>query len=285
LDRQYGPNDVAFAEEIAAMAALAIDNARLFAQAQRAIGARDAVLGIVAHDLRNPLNNIMMSAVLLNAKAPADADQTRQFADQAMKAAKQMNRMIQDLLDIASMETGHLGLDRKPVPASALVAEVLEANRSQAGGRELRSEVSLQLPNVDADSDRILQVFSNLVGNAIKFTPQSARIAIGGIPDGSVVRFWVSDNGPGISTEHLPHVFSRFWQSAKADRRGLGLGLSICKSIVEAHCGRIWVTSEPNRGTTFFFSLPISVPAASEVRAECWDSDVERPFRRGASAK
>jgi signal transduction histidine kinase len=113
------------------------------------------------------------------------------------------------------------------------------------------------LPPIHADSARIQQVLSNLVGNAIKFTPPGGRITVRAERAGpNEVRVVVSDTGPGIAPEMLPHVFSRFWQGKRSDRRGVGLGLSIAKGIIEAHDGRIWVESRPGEGTKFIFSLP-----------------------------
>ena len=126
----------------------------------------------------------------------------------------------------------------------------------------LESVVSEDLPPIHADPARIQQVLSNLVGNAIKFTPQGGRITIRAERGGAdEVRIAVRDTGPGMAVEQLPHIFGRYWQGKRSDRRGIGLGLAIVKGIVEAHGGRIWVESHPGAGSEFIFTLPVAVPA------------------------
>ena len=120
--------------------------------------------------------------------------------------------------------------------------------------------VDENVPAVAADRDRVLQVFGNLLGNAIKFTPAGGTVTIGAVNDGVEVRFSVCDTGPGIPPEHVPHVFDRYWQAKSTAKLGTGLGLSIAKGIVEAHAGRIWVESEPGRGASFIFTLPCAEP-------------------------
>jgi signal transduction histidine kinase len=147
--------------------------------------------------------------------------------------------------------------------ARDLIAEAVEMQRPLATSAdlEIRIDVDSDVPEIWVDHHRLLQVFENLVGNAIKFTGAGGRITIGASPRDWEVLFWVADTGTGIAPENLPRVFDRFWQAtASARRLGAGLGLPITKGIVEAHGGRIWVESEPGRGTTFFFSIPTGVP-------------------------
>jgi signal transduction histidine kinase len=127
--------------------------------------------------------------------------------------------------------------------------------------------VERDIPEVWADLDRLLQVFENLVGNAVKFTEPGGRITVGAARRGDDVLFWVADTGAGIAAEDLPHLFDRFWQARKATRRGAGLGLPIVKGIVEAHGGRIWVESTLGRGSTFFFTIP-TMPRAEQRQGE-----------------
>jgi signal transduction histidine kinase len=131
--------------------------------------------------------------------------------------------------------------------------------RSLATARslDLRLDHPAGLPKVKADPQRIHQVFSNLIGNAIKFTPQGGRISVNGAQVGTEVQMGVTDSGPGIPSEQLPHVFGQFWQAKRTDRRGIGLGLAIAKGIVEAHEGRIWVESTLGEGSSFYFTLPV----------------------------
>jgi signal transduction histidine kinase len=255
--RRYGPEDLALAEEVARRAALAVDNARLYHEAELATRARDQMLSIVAHDLRNPLGTMLMVSELLEETLPADSP-SRRHVGMMRRAGKQMNRLIQDLLDVKRIEHGHLTVEPRPVAAAPLLSDAAEMLRSLAAARTLELSVDApdDLPMVLADTVRIQQVISNLVGNAIKFTPQGGRITLHGLQAGNEVRVAVTDTGPGIAAEQLPHVFAHYWQGSRADNRGLGLGLVIAKGIVEAHAGRIWVESTLGAGSSFYFTLP-----------------------------
>lgn len=267
--RTYGQADLRLAEEIASRAALAIENARLYRVAERAIEARDAVLGVVAHDLRSPLSGILMQAALL--RRPEGQDRrSRKPADAIERAATRMNRLIQDLLDVTSMEAGHLSIEKHRVAAGKTIAEFVESQTplAQAASVEIALEVSPDLGEIFADRERLLQVLENLVGNAVKFTPRGGRVTIGARRSDEEALFWVADTGPGIEPSFSTHVFDRFWQERKARGRGVGLGLPIVKGIVEAHGGRVWVESEVGAGTTFFFTLPLGRPAAAARSSE-----------------
>jgi signal transduction histidine kinase len=252
----YAPADVRFAEQIAQRAALAIENARLYAEARRAVRARDEVLGIVAHDLRNPLGTILLQAERLRHPGAAPAHWSP--IDAIERSADRMSRLIQDLLDVTRMEAGRLSVERARVAAGELVGDCVEAQRplAAAASVELRADVAGDLPELWADRHRLQQVFENLIGNAIKFTAPGGAIVVGAAPRDGAVLFRVADTGRGIAGEAVPHVFDRFWQAGKAGRRGAGLGLPIAKGIVEVHGGRIWVESTPGRGSTFFFTIP-----------------------------
>jgi PAS domain S-box-containing protein len=256
-DRDYGPEDLALVEELARRASLAVDNARLFHEAQHATRARDEMLSVVAHDLRNPLNTIVMGANTIAELIPNATPLLQKHAGILRRAADRMNRLIQDLLDVKRIESGQLMVDLRSIAVSALIDEATEMLRplAAAASLELLQEVAADLPRVQADSGRILQVLSNLVGNAIKFTPPGGRITMTAIDIGNEVRFEIADTGPGIAADQLPHVFGRFWQGSRGDRRGIGLGLAIAKGIVEAHGGRIWVESRVGEGSHFYFTL------------------------------
>jgi PAS domain S-box-containing protein len=267
--RPYEQEDLPLLEEIALRAAMAVENARLYEIARRAIQARDDVLGVVAHDLRNPLGTMVMQAALLRRRGGEPERRSRKPAEAIERAATRMDRLIQDLLDVTRMEAGRLSVEQGRVPAGPVVSDSVEAQKPLASqsSLELLLDLAPALPEVWADRDRLLQVFENLIGNAVKFTEPGGRISAGAAPRDGEVLFWVADTGPGITAEDLPHLFDRFWQARKAGRRGAGLGLPIVKGIVEAHGGRIWVESTPGRGSTFFFTVP-TAPRTEQWRGE-----------------
>ena len=254
---KYGPGDLALAEELGRRVATAIDNARLYSQAQAAIKARDDVLGIVAHDLRNPVGTIRMTAELLSELEMPDEKRKKNYAI-IRRAADRMNSLIQDLLDVSSIEAGRLSIRPNVVEIEPILDELRDMFHSQTEARLQTLDVHYPaaLPRINADRDRVLQLFGNLLGNAVKFTPEGGRIAVSVAPEREVVRFTVADTGRGIAEEELPHVFDRFWQSRQTKRGGAGLGLAITKGIVEAHRGEIAVSSAPGVGTEFTFTLP-----------------------------
>lgn len=256
--RIYGPHDVRLAEALAQRAALSIENAQLYRAARRATQVRDDVLGIVAHDLRNPLNSIVLTTRLLRLKKAEPERQEQEPAQIIERAATRMNRLIQDLLDVTRLEAGHLTIERAQISAQQVIAEVVEAEKplANAAAIELRLKIAPDLPEIWSDRDRLIQIFENLIGNALKFTKPGGSITIGAEAKESEVLFSLSDTGSGIAAEELPHLFERFWQGRKAQRGGAGLGLSIVKGVVEAHGGRIWVESTPSKGSSFFFTIP-----------------------------
>jgi PAS domain S-box-containing protein len=267
--RAYGPADLRAAEALAERAALAIENGRLYQTALRATQFRDEVLGVVAHDLRNPVAAIMMQASLLKRRGPAPERRNPKPVESILRASRRMNRLIGDLLDVTLIEAGRLSVERARVSARPLVQDSVETQRpmASAAALEMRVEIGDALPDVWGDQHRILQVLENLLGNAIKFTPPHGRVTIGAAPADGKVLFWVADTGCGISAEGLLHVFDRFWREKKTARHGAGLGLPIARGIIDAHGGRIWVESTPGRGTIVFFTVP-EAPAAAEHRAD-----------------
>ena len=229
---------------------------RMYDDARRAIDAREEVLKVVSHDLRNPLNTISMSADLMLEVALSEQTRVKQLSI-IKRAGERMNRLIQDLLDVTKLEAGRLGIAPRPIAPAAVIHEAVEMLRPLAAEKGIRMEsvVADDLPVIAADAGRVLQVLSNLVGNAIKFTPAGGSVTLRVARAGGDVRFCVADTGSGISPEQLPRIFGRFWQADPTDRRGIGLGLAIAKGIVEAHGGRIWVESRVGEGTSFYFTL------------------------------
>ncbi|WP_255415215.1 sensor histidine kinase KdpD [Vitiosangium sp. GDMCC 1.1324] len=257
----YTADDLEFARGLGRLASLAVENARSYQSARRATRARDDVLGIVAHDLRSPLNSIILSAQALQrwkGNAAADTPRAADALGTIVSSVRRMNRLIDDLLDVARMDAGQLSIRPSPQPTETLLREVIEAARPQAEEVHLVLELPEVLPPVLADRDRLLQVFSNLLGNALKFTPPGGEVKVSARVEGGTICFQVHDTGPGIAPEALMHIFERFWQADRRDRRGSGLGLSIAKGLVDAHGGRIWVESEPGHGSTFLFTMPVA---------------------------
>ncbi len=227
-------------------------------EAREAVRQRDDVLGVVSHDLRNPVHTAFMStSLLLDLLDEGDSIQRKQLGI-IKRATERMNRLIGDLLDVTRIDAGNLHLYPSPLDPADVLREVREIFEPQAAEKSLELEVEIPdgLPPVSADPERVLQVFSNLLGNALKFTPAGGRIAVRAGPDPAGVCFAVSDTGPGIPAADLPHVFDRFWQARQTARDGAGLGLPITRGIVEAHGGTIRAESTPGVGTTFSFTLP-----------------------------
>jgi signal transduction histidine kinase len=233
-------------------------NARA-AEAQAASTAREEVLRIVAHDLRNPLSTILMAADLLGEPSLTDEVRSKQAAV-VKRTGGRMNRLIHDLLNVARMETGRLAIEARDVEPAQLIANAIELMQPLASEASISlvTDLSEALPLVSADVERIGQVFSNLLGNAIKFTPAGGTITLRADAVDGRVWFSVTDTGPGIAKEHVDQVFGQFWQGRKTDRRGIGLGLTIARGIVEAHGGKIGLDSEIGVGTRFWFSLQSS---------------------------
>ena len=229
-------------------------------EAESARRSRDEVLSIVSHDLRNPVSTIAMAAALLaDAHIPLTPAQRQKQLEIIGRSAQRMNRLIQDLLDAARIEGGRLAVSLRCENTATLASETYEAFRQVAAQKDIAMEcqVANDLPQSLIDRDRIVQVLSNLLNNAVKFTPPRGRITLrGSRTERGGCRFDVTDTGPGIDSDHLPHVFNRYWQAKQTAHMGTGLGLAIAKGIVEAHHGRIWVESRVGVGSTFSFELP-----------------------------
>lgn len=262
-ERRYGQADLKLALDLAHRAAVAVDNARLYRKAQEAVRGRNELLGVVSHDLGNLLQAIFMAANSLAASLPIDetTSKARYYVEAIQRSAELMERLIHDLLEVRRMEAGQLSIRRQPQSLAALVSETCKVLEPLARMKSLALECECdgsRLPPVDVDRERILQVLSNVVGNAVKHTPQGGRVTIRAEPRPDEVLVSVADTGPGIPPDQLPFIFDRFWRAENSERRGIGLGLSIAKGIVEAHGGRIWVESRPGEGSVFYFTLPVA---------------------------
>jgi signal transduction histidine kinase len=212
---------------------------------------------MVAHDLRSPLCVIAMSAQMISETTGEAA--TREEAEEVSRAASRMERLLTDLIDAARIEQGTLHVVKAQHDVGTFVTEVFRSYRQLFVAREIAFTVEVPGSAVVAsfDHDRIVQVLSNLLGNTLKFTPAKGTVGLRAEQRGLDIEFEVRDSGPGIRPSELPHVFKRFWQIDSERRRGLGLGLHICETIVEAHGGRIWVESDFGNGAAFRFTLPV----------------------------
>jgi K+-sensing histidine kinase KdpD len=229
-------------------------------RADDAVAHRDDFLGMVAHDVRNLLNGVVLSLEMLRPGEDEPAPHVVAVATRIRRYVARMNRLIGDLVDVTSIDAGKLAIVPVEGDVAALVAEATDT--FQPAAREKGVSLSAAVPGgpllAPFDHDRLLQVFANLIANAIKFTPSGGRIVVGVEAPRGLIRFGVSDTGEGIPATMLEAIFERFWQAGKNDRRGMGLGLYISKSIVDAHQGRIWAESELGQGTRVYFTLPVS---------------------------
>jgi len=230
------------------------------ARSDAGLATRDEFMAMVSHDLRSLLAGIALQAALLkrNADEGEAGRKSVQGLEKIERFTARMNRLIGDLVDVASIEAGKILVAPAPQDVRALIRESAETFRPLAAARRLSLDVEIpeQVLMARFDHERALQVLANLLSNAIKFTPAGGRLSIRAESVGQEVHCSVSDTGAGIPAEQLNAVFERFWQSRSGDRRGLGLGLYISRSLVEAHGGRIWVESQPGMGSTFTFTLP-----------------------------
>jgi signal transduction histidine kinase len=219
--------------------------------------AREEVLGVVAHDLRNPLNLVSTTAQLLM-EPDLPAEKRRSLYAINAKAVHRMNRLIGDLLEVVRLEAGRLSLNVGPCEIDRLLAETAEAFEARASEHGVTLAVTPGSSGVvvSADGERLLQLLDNLVGNALKFTPAGGTITLSSAAGEGWVRVAVADTGPGIPEDQRARLFERFWQAHGTDRRGLGLGLAIARGIVEAHGGVLEVDSTVGSGSTFHFTLP-----------------------------
>jgi signal transduction histidine kinase len=241
---------------------------------EAAVHLRDDVLAIVAHDLRNPLDRISASLALLLDDTLA-ADSRALLLTVMERTVAGMNRLVRDLLDAASIDTGRLALERRRIEVTAILQSACELFHPQAAAKHLRLNWHAERALVVyADQGRVLQLLGNLLANAIRLTPLGGHLELRAELAENVVGFSISDTGPGISPTDVPLVFERFWQGRREGRGSSGLGLAIAKGIVEAHGGRIWVESEVGRGTTFFFTLPIHRGASDVLSLDIESSEI-----------
>lgn len=232
---------------------------------------RELVLASVSHDLRDPLNTIALVTKLLAEDFPATefSSQLDRHVGALARATARMQRLVNDLLDVGALEAGHVRIDASAVLLENVLCDAMHALSPSANAKGVQLDISveeklrLRSQHIWCDPDRILQIFTNLGANAIKFTPPGGRVRITAARDHdtdgtAVIRFGVEDTGAGIAPHELSRVFDRYWQSQATAHLGAGLGLTIVKELVKAHRGSVWVHSDFGRGSTFTFTIPLT---------------------------
>jgi signal transduction histidine kinase/PAS domain-containing protein len=254
--RVFDQRDAGLVEEVGRRAALFLDNVRLHRAASQAIELRDEVLETVAHDLGNWLGSMLLQLQLLRRPPSLPERRSLKPVEASEQAARRMYCIVQDLLHVARLESGHVELHRARVAPAALMQRVFETHQPalEASAVTLEMDIVGSPADVYVDEGGLLRVFDNLIGNAMKFTT-NGTITVGSVETHDVV-FWVADTGCGIPPDEVPRLFERFWQARRMSADGTGLGLAIASRIVELHGGKIWVESELGRGTKFSFSIP-----------------------------
>lgn len=237
-------------------------------QTARLSQARKEIVEVVAHDVKSPLASIRMAVELLQGEdAPVSKEILASSVGIIDRSSRAAMGLITDLLDHAKIESGRLVMEETDCNLGAVVEDV--TTRFQLLAQAKRILVSVEMHGEDfvasCDVGRIDQALSNLIGNAIKFTPQGGSVQVTCRRDRHQIVVSVKDSGPGLSPEQIPHIFDRYWQARQQSRQGTGLGLSIVKSIVESHQGKIWVESQQGRGSSFVFSLPSQKSFASGI--------------------
>jgi signal transduction histidine kinase len=254
----YGAADVQLAEQLAQLSALILENARQHRETHAANSARNEVLNVVAHDLRSPINGILLTLDFLAEKLQerGAGDLVDPWITGLQASTRTMNRIVGELLEITRIEGGQVKLDRRPLDAAYVVERAVTEARTRHPEVILEARVSPRLPAVDGDETRVVQILGCLIGNLSKFRSEEAgEITVSAEEDGADLRFCVRDARSEIAADELEHLFDRFWQAGHLDRRGAALGLSIAKALVVMHGGRIWADSGAERGTTFYFTL------------------------------
>lgn len=258
--RPWTPSDLEAADELQRRAT-EVDIERRLSSEQRAVRARDEMLAVVSHDLENPLSVILLGAAYLLAHLPESGDPSagtlRESVELIRRATARMKALIGDLVELERLGTGSFPLDVQPVESRDLLEDAVTDAQPLADAKHIALVLDLiDTPKIDADPHRISQVLSNLLGNAIKFTPESGTVTLRARPRDGALSVTIADTGPGIAPEDLAHIFDRYWRPKGSEQEGTGLGLYIARGIVEAHGGRVWAESSP-QGATLVFTLPL----------------------------
>lgn len=250
--------DESLVADLVRRAELSVEVAQLFEKAQEAIRARDDLVAFVSHDLRNPLSIVSTAVSVLRGLLPENPEKCRELLARVERSTKTMEELIKSLLDAARIEAGQFNVERRRLDLRSLLTEMLDHAHPLAARKQIRVELDAPAEPVELDGDRvrILQVLSNIVDNAIRYSPEHGLVRAKVERRADSVWLRISDSGPGIPREDRPFVFDRYWQAPGGRKPGTGLGLFIAKGIIEAHGGRIWVEDEAPSGAAFVFSLP-----------------------------
>lgn len=268
----FPPEHIRLAEFIAWHVGQLLENRRMARriatlEAQRELARmQDEFVSTVSHELRTPLGFIKgYVTTLLRQDASWDSAARLEFLKIIDEEADRLRELIDNLLDSSRLEAGSIGMTREPTRLAPLLRSVIERAQDAYPGMSLRLVAADGLPILEIDSTRIAQVLDNLLSNAAKYAP-GAPVEVRARREGEAVVVEVEDRGPGIAPEHLPQMFQRFYRVPDSQRavRGTGLGLYICRKIVESHGGQIGVDSQPGRGTRFFFTLPLATLETTE---------------------
>jgi PAS domain S-box-containing protein len=258
--RHWSALDLMTLKDLGRRAGLAVANCHLYETARRAVLARNEVLGLVSHDLRVPVNTIVGVISLLSGAAGDRKKEMTRWLEVLRRATDHMSALIENLLDASRVESKEFVLRPAQEDPAMVVSRACEMLRSEATARGMTLELRVadDLPPLWMDASQVIRVIGNLVGNAIKFGHAGGSIEVSARARDGELTVSVQDDGEGIPGDQVAHVFDRFWKGRTGDQRGAGLGLTIAKGIVEAHGGRIWVRSQPGKGSTFTFTLPVS---------------------------
>jgi signal transduction histidine kinase len=259
---EFSEEDQRLAELLAIRVGVLMEAERLRGEVEAAVHARDNLLAVVSHDLRSPLQAIQLGATLVERMLTGGEPEARRGIEIVLRSAEAMSRLIDDLLQAAAIESGTFSVEPGREAVLQIMHDLVQITEPLAATRSIKLALraAADRPRIWCDRSRVLQVLTNLVGNATKFADAGSTIEISASAGGELVTFAVADRGPGIPEDQLPYLFERYWKGKPSRPHGVGLGLSIAKGIVEAHGGRIWVESKLGAGTTFSFTIPIAVP-------------------------